>query len=84
MIRLLTKQSPKHVGECEDQQGAAAKGVDGVDGRPGEHEVDETEAEARPQGRVVADAALPENCGAVEGDDVDTAHLLGLFLYVLS
>ena len=39
------EQRPEHLREGEEQEGAAAEGVDGPDRRPGEDEVDETEAE---------------------------------------
>lgn len=39
------EQRPRHLGEGEEQEGAASKGVDGPDGGPGEDEVDHAEAE---------------------------------------
>jgi hypothetical protein len=38
------EQTPRHVRESEEQQRAAAEGVNGPDGGPGKDEVDETKA----------------------------------------
>ena len=70
------EQRPGHVGEGEEQEGAAAEGVDGPDGRPREDEVDETESERRPQSLLWRSAGVDEDGRGVEGNDVDTAHLL--------
>lgn len=71
------QQGPSHLGEGEEQERAAAKGVDRLEGREGEHEVDSTEDERERQGLVLAGTCFLEDGGRVEGDDVDTAHLLG-------
>ena len=39
------EQSPCHIRECEEQQGAATEGIDSPDRWPCKDEVDETEAE---------------------------------------
>ena len=39
------EEGPGHLGEGEEEEGAAAVGVDGVEGGPGEDEVDQAEAE---------------------------------------
>ena len=70
------QEGPGHVGEGEEEQSAAAPGVDRPDGGPGEDEVDETEAEGGEEGVQVGGSSLGEDGGGVEGDDVDTAHLL--------
>ena len=71
------EERPGHVGEGEEQEGASAPGVDCPDCGPGEDEIYEPEAEGGEQGLQVAGAGLVEDRGAVEGDDVYAAHLLG-------
>lgn len=71
------QQSPEHLGECEEEQAAATEGVDGPEGGEAEEPVDETESERADHGNLLGEAGVDENGGGVEGDDVDTAELLG-------
>jgi len=57
-----SQQRPGHVGKSEEQQRAAAEGVDGPDGWPCEDEVDETEAEGGDEGIPLGGAGLAEYC----------------------
>jgi hypothetical protein len=70
-----SEERPGHVGEGEEQEGAAAEGVDGPEGREGEEEVDGAEAEGREERIEVRGPGLLEDGAAVESDDVDTAEL---------
>ena len=70
------QQGPGHLGKSEEQQGAATVGVDGEDGRESEEEVDQTESPRRKQSLGNASTGLLEDSRGVEGDDVDTTHLL--------
>lgn len=71
------QQGPGHLGEGEEEEGAAAEGVDGLEGGEGEQEVDSTEDEREGQGLVLGCAGVLKHGGGVECNDVDTAHLLG-------
>lgn len=73
---IHTQQRPNHVRKRKQQQRPPPKRVHRPDGRPRKGEVDEAEAEGGEERRVVVDAALLEDGGAVEADDVDAAHLL--------
>lgn len=70
------EQSPRHLREREEQERAAAKGVDGPDGGPREDEVDQPKPPGREERLGHAGAGLLEDGRRVEGDDVDAAHLL--------
>ena len=70
------KQRPEHVGEGGQEQAAAPKSIDCPDGGPGEKEVYQAEAERGDKGFFVRSATFSEDCRAVEGYDVYTAHLL--------
>lgn len=72
-----SEQSPEHLREGEEQEGAAAEGVDGPESREGKEPVDHTEPERTDHGNEVAHAGLGEDSGRVEGNNVDSAHLLG-------
>ena len=71
------QERPGHIGKGEQKQGTTSPGVNGPDGGPSEDEVDQSEPERRQQSLQIASTRLTENGGGVEGDDVDTAHLLG-------
>ena len=70
------KECPGHLREGEEEQGAAAVGVDCPDGGPGEDEIDEAEAEGGEQSLQAASSGVDKDRRGVEGDDVDTTHLL--------
>ena len=72
-----SKQSPEHLREGEEKQSAATEGVDSPEGGESEEPVDETETERTDESLEVVETGLLEDSGGVEGDDVDTAHLLG-------
>lgn len=71
------KESPHHLRESKQQEGSTAKSVDGPEGREGKEPVDQPETETAQHGLELAIAGLLKDGGAVEGDDVDSAHLLG-------
>ncbi len=71
------EKGPGHVGEGEEEEGAASPGVNGPDRGPGEDEIDETEAEGGEERVEIGGAGVDEDGRGVEGDDVDAAHLLG-------
>lgn len=71
------EEGPGHVGKGEEQESAAAPGVNRPDSRPGKDEIHQTETPGGEQSAYVACACLYEDGGRVEGDDVDAAHLLG-------
>ena len=71
------EERPHHLREGEEEEGATTEGVDGPEGGEREEPVDETEAEGRKQGLELRRAGFFKDGGAVEGDDVDAAHLLG-------
>lgn len=66
-----SKKSPAHVGECEEKETAASKGIDGPHGGPGEDEIDETETEGCKESLLLGESTLFEDGGRVEGNDVD-------------
>lgn len=72
-----SKQGPEHLGECEEKETSAAKGVDSPEGGEAEEPVDHTETEGSDRGNEGGHARLTENGSGIEGDDVDSAHLLG-------
>lgn len=72
-----SQERPCHLREGKEEQAASSVGVDGPDCRPGEDEVDDTEAEGGDQGGLLGGTAFLEDGGGVECDDVDAAHLLG-------
>ena len=51
--------------------------VDGPESGEGKEPVDEAETERADQGSELGETSVDEDGGGVEGDDVDTAHLLG-------
>lgn len=72
-----SEQGPEHLGECKEKQASSAKSVDGEEGGEGEQPVDAAETEGAKHSLEVSEAGLGEDGGGVEGDDVDTAQLLG-------
>ena len=67
------EESPAHVWEGEEQQCSAPESIDSPYRRPGEDEVDQTEAPGREKCFSNASTSVAEDCRAVEGDDVDAA-----------
>lgn len=72
-----SEQSPCHLREREQEQSSSSVGVDGPDGWPSKDEVDETETPRSEERVFVVCTGGLEDTGGEEGDDVDTAHLLG-------
>lgn len=70
------EQTPSHVREGEEEERAAAEGVDSPDGGPGEDEVYEAETEGGEECVEGIGSVLLKHRRRVEGDDVDSAHLL--------
>jgi len=70
------EQRPSHLGKCEQQKGPSAKSVDCKDGWPCEDEVDQTEPPWREKGFLLWGTGFYEDGRGIEGNDVDTAHLL--------
>jgi hypothetical protein len=71
------EQGPGHVGEGEEEQRAAAVGVNGKDCGERKREVHQTKPPGCPVGGLGGGARVGEDGGRVEADDVDAAHLLG-------
>lgn len=71
------QERPGHVGEREQQQCSSTESVNGPHGRESEQEIDETETPRGPQCLESRESRVGEDGGGVEGNDVDTAHLLG-------
>lgn len=65
-----SEQRPCHLWEREEEEGAAAEGVDCEKGGPGEDKVDETEAKTGDEGLGGRGAGFSEDCRGVEGLDV--------------
>ncbi len=65
------EQGPAHVRESEEEEVAAAEGIDRPDGGPSEGEVDEAETPGREKGLGGAGTSVFEDCTAVEGNNVD-------------
>ena len=70
------QQGPGHLREGKEEQRAPAPRVDGPHGWPGKDEVDQAEPPAGEESLQVVGPGLEEDGRAVEGDDVDAAHLL--------
>jgi hypothetical protein len=71
-----SQERPRHVGKREEEQCSSPKRVNGPECRERKKEVDKTEAPRSPQCLILIKARRHEDCGGVECDDVDTAHLL--------
>ena len=71
------EQEDAHEGEGEQSQRTTALGVDEEQRGDGGEDLDGTVAQGGVEGLVGGVADVLEDAGAVEGDDVDAAHLLG-------
>lgn len=69
-----SKQSPRHLRKCKKKQCTTSVGVDCPDGRPCEHEVDQTKAKTCDEGIAFACARTSEDRRGVKRDDVDTTQ----------
>lgn len=65
-----------HKGKGDEEQAAAAKGVDQPDRREPEEEVDDAKAHRGYQGGAYGEPGAQEDGGGIVCYDVDTAHLL--------
>lgn len=70
------KQTPGHVGKGKEEQAPSSKRVNRLDGRKRKEGVDCAKAQRSGQGLFGRVASLGEDGAAVEGHDVDAAHLL--------
>ena len=65
------EECPGHVGEGEEEEGAAPESVDRAHGGPGEGEVDEAETPGGEEGGSRRGVRFDVEGGGVEGHDVD-------------
>ncbi len=70
------QEGPAHIREREKQKSASAKRINGPNGGPRKDKVHEAKAETGEQGRDIVGSGFCEDGAGVEGDDVDTTHLL--------
>ena len=71
------KERPRHVWERKEQKGPATEGINCPDCWESKYEIDKSETEGCEQSLVIAKPRIDKDRRRVEGNDVDTAHLLG-------
>jgi hypothetical protein len=70
------KQRPSHLWEGKEQKRPPSEGIDCPHSRPCENEVDQSKSPRCKEGISDGSPGLREGSRTVEGDDVDTTHLL--------
>lgn len=75
--KTTSQQEDTHEREGDQTESAATNRIDQEQRRDGEDHLNGTISERGVESLVVGVTGIPEDRGGVEGDDVDTAHLLG-------